>query len=774
MRALHYSVERKRAEKALWQSEEKYRLLVDQVTAVLFHGFVDWSVDFFNNKIESLTGFRKEEFDSREIKWCDLILPEDLDNARQIFIDALKTDKSYVREYRIRRKDGEIRWVHCRGRIFCDAKGDIEFISGVTFDITERKQAEEALRKYKFIANTAKDCMTLINRNYIYEAANAAFCQAHGKTREEVVGTSLANIWGEDRFKNNIKGYLDRCFTGQAVDSEGWFEFGKRGRGCYHVFYTPYFNEDGTVAYAAVVSHDITDRKRDEKALRQSEAKYRQLVQQIPMVVYKGYTDWSLECFDQKVEEITGYSMETFNTRQKTWLDLILPEDVDQTKKLFKAALKGDGSYVNEHRIRKKTGEVRWIQARNRIIRDAAGKVDYISGVFFDISQRKSLEDQFLQAQKMEVVGNLAGGVAHDFNNLLSAIMGYAELIKIGMNEADPCLDYVEETMNAAQRAAALTRQLLAFSHRQILQPQVINLNFVISDLGKMLRRLINENIELTTVLDPELALTKADPGQIEQVLMNLVINASDAMPSGGNLTIRTGNIYLDNSLPLKSPWPLPGNYVVLMVSDTGMGMDAEILSHVFEPFFTTKKFGKGTGLGLSTVYGIVKQSGGYIEVDSNPGMGTTFKIYLPQFEGALQPKEELTPSVIPNGSETILLVEDDEALKTATTKYLEKYGYSVLQARDFSTAMNISERHEGPIHLLLTDIVMPHLSGPELSELMASFRPEMKVIYMSGYSEALILDQKVLDYSAFLQKPFKPIDLVLKIRAVLDDSSDR
>lgn len=638
--------ERKKAADALRQSEEKYRLLVNQIPAVVFKGYPDWSVDFFDNKIEALTGYGKAEFDSRQLKWSEVILDDDFQEVKRKSREAIKTcARTYEREYRLREKDGGIAWVQAMGQIFYDAAGKFDYVSGVFFNITERKRAEEALLKYKFIANTAKDCMTLIDRNYIYEAANAAYCQAHGKTREEVVGTSVANIWGKDAFKNNIKDYLDRCFTGQTVEFEGWFEFGKKGRGCYHVFYSPYFNEDGTVAYAAVVSHDITARKRVEEALRQSEVKYRQLVDQIPAVVYKGYTDWSLDCFDRKIEVITGYSMEEFNSRRKTWLDLIFPEDLDQAKKLFREALKDDGSYVPEHRIRKKNGEVRWIQARNRIIRDAAGKIDYISGVFFDITERKELADQLIKAQRMEAVGILAGGLAHDFNNLLTAIMGYGEIMMMDLRKEDPFSVYINEITKAASRGASLTNQLLAFSRKQILQPQVVNLNDVVVDMDKMLRRLIGEDIDLVTCIDQELGLVKADPGQIEQIIMNLAVNARDAMPNGGSLTLETANVYLDQAYARSHVGVSPGHCVMLAVSDNGVGMDAETVSHIFEPFFTTKESGKGTGLGLATIYGIVQQSGGHIWVYSEPGKGTTFKVYLPTVEeGVLEPKPRAAP----------------------------------------------------------------------------------------------------------------------------------
>ncbi len=762
----------RQAEKALRRSEETYRLLVNQIPAVVFKGYPDWSIDFFDDKIKSLAGYGKEEFDSRRLKWSDLILPDDFEEIKSQSREAVNAhSRSYEREYRIRRKDGGIAWVQAMGQRFYDAAGKLEYTSGVFFDITRRKRAEEALLNYEFIANTAKDCMTLIDRNYVYVAANAAYCRAHDKRLEEMVGAGVAQIWGEDSFNNVIRGYLDQCFAGRAVEFEGWFEFGRNGMGCYHVFYNPYFDADGKVVYAAVVSRDITERKKVEEALRQSEMKYRQLVDQIPAVVYKGYTDWTMDCFDEKVKAITGYSQEDFNSRRKSWLDLIFPEDVDQAKKLFREAVKGDGFYVTEHRIRRENGEVRWIQARNRIILDAAGKVDHISGVFFDLTERKELEDQLNKAQKMEAIGILAGGLAHDFNNLLTAIMGYGEIMSLGLRKEDPFHLYVEEINKAANRGAALTDQLLAFSRKQILQPRVVNLNEVVLDMDQMLRRLIGEDIELATVICRDLGLVKADPGQIEQIIMNLAVNARDAMPEGGKLTVETSNVILDDAYARSHVDVTPGPYVMLAVSDNGMGMNAETMSRIFEPFFTTKESGKGTGLGLATAYGIVKQSGGHIWVYSEPGQGTTFKIYLPRVkEAPVTKKPKATTPASLEGKETILVVEDDAALRELIGTALRKYGFKVLEAPHGGEALLICEKQKDPIHLMLTDVVMPQISGTALAERLKRLHPEMRVLYMSGYTENAIVHHGVLDAKVnFIPKPFRVLALMEKVREVLD-----
>ncbi len=447
---------------------------------------------------------------------------------------------------------------------------------------------------------------------------------------------------------------------------------------------------------------------------------------------------------------------------------------MDHAKNLFKEAREGDGSYVTEHRIHKKTGEIRWIQARNRIIRNAAGRFDYISGVFFDITERRELEDQLLKAQRMEAVGILAGGVAHDFNNLLTANMGYSEIMMMGLRQEDPFYPYIEEITKAANRRASLTHQLLAFSRKQILQPQVINLNEVVIDMDNMLRRLIGEDIDLITFIDQELGFVKADPGQIEQIIMNLAVNAQDAMPTGGNLTIETANVSLDQPYARSHMDVSPGPYVMLAMSDNGLGIDAETMSRIFEPFFTTKEEGKGTGLGLATVYGIVKQGDGHIWVYSEPGKETIFKIYIPRVEmesGGVRLKVAAPASL--EGDDTILVVEDDASLRDLISKALGRYGYKILEATHGGEALLICESQKSPIHLMLTDVVMPQISGRALAERLKQMHPEMKVLYMSGYTENAIVHHGVLNSDVnFIAKPFRIATLVQKIREVLDTTS--
>ena len=384
-------------------------------------------------------------------------------------------------------------------------------------------------------------------------------------------------------------------------------------------------------------------------------------------------------------------------------------------------------------------------------------------------------EDQLRQAQKLEAVGLLAGGIAHDFNNLLTAMLGYASMVRARLKPGDPSLRDVDEVLGAAERAARLTRQLLAFSRQQVLEPKVLDLNTVITDLGRMLRRLIGEDIDLVTAPAPELGRVKADPGQLEQVLMNLAVNARDAMPDGGKLTIETANVDLDEGYGREGADVRPGRYVMLAVSDTGCGMSASVRARMFEPFFTTKERGHGTGLGLSTVHGIVKQSDGHIEVYSEPGHGTTFKIYLPQVEGPLGALDAPDPAVPGagrlEGSETILLVEDEEVIRRVLRTSLEMHGYTVIEAGDGSEAIASCERRDQPLDLLVTDVIMPLMNGPDLAHRVAAIRPDLPVLFMSGYTDRALIHQGLRrSGTAFIQKPFTPEALARKIRELLDE----
>ena len=476
----------------------------------------------------------------------------------------------------------------------------------------------------------------------------------------------------------------------------------------------------------------------------------------------------AIEYVNPAFSRITGYSREEVLGQNPRILKAGKqnPEIYEQ---LWATILKGEiwhGELIN----RRKDGSFYTEQINIAPVRGGRREITHFIANKQDVTARKLLEQQVTQAQKMEAVGRLAGGVAHDFNNLLTIINGYAQLLTDRSSPQDPRWGIFEEIQMAGERAASLTRQLLAFSRRQVMEPRVLDLSSVLANTEKMLRRLIGEDIELVATLDPGLGLVKVDPGQIEQVVLNLAVNARDAMPEGGKLFIETSNVELDEDDVRRNPNMEPGKYVMVAVSDTGCGMDQETQAHIFEPFFTTKEKGKGTGLGLATVYGIVKQSGGSIWIYSEPGRGSTFKIYFPCVEEALSRSEPAEVRTKPaKGKETVLVVEDEAGVRTLVCETLKSKGYKILQAEGAAQALKIAGQHTKPIHLLLTDVVMPETGGKELTKRLTTLHPETKVLYMSGYTDDAIVRHGISAGSmAFLKKPFAPNALVRKIREVL------
>jgi PAS domain S-box-containing protein len=519
------------------------------------------------------------------------------------------------------------------------------------------------------------------------------------------------------------------------------------------------------------VTIDITERKQAEAAIKEAEERYRSIFENAIEGIFQSTADGRFISVNPAMARILGYESPEELIADRT--DISIQHYVDPNSRAeLKRMLAKQGIVVGyECEVYRKDRSKIWVIENIRVICDQNGTLLHYEGSIEDITERKTLEDQLRQSQKLEAVGMLAGGIAHDFNNLLTAITGYSALTLMQLKAEDPLRQNIEEVKKAADRAAALTRQLLAFSRKQVLQLRILNLNEVISELEKMLQRLIGEDIRLRTVLEADLGAIKGDPGQIEQIIMNLAVNARDAMPQGGNLTIETRNVYLDENYARHHIAVNPGPYVLLAVSDNGLGMDEKIREHIFEPFFTTKEKGKGTGLGLPTVYGIVNQLGGNIWVYSEVGHGTTFKIYLPRTdEDAHEYKRSADTEKALQGEETIVLAEDEEMVRKLARRVLEIYGYQVLEVANGGAAILVCERHKGPIHLLITDVIMPEMSGVELATRLTRLHPEMKVLYMSGYTDNNIAHRGVLDEDAnFIQKPFSTDALARKVREILD-----
>jgi len=521
--------------------------------------------------------------------------------------------------------------------------------------------------------------------------------------------------------------------------------------------------------YSQLLEGEAISRAAD---LAASERLYRETFEEAPVgIVHVGLAGQWLRV-NQRLCDLLGYSRDELqNSRAQ---NLTQPEGRADDAESFLRILAGTVSHqvVDEKQYRRRDGSALWARVNISVHRDSTGTPQHFIAVLEDITGRRALEAQVRQANKLEAIGGLAAGIAHDFNNLLSVILGYSELLASDLKEGDPMRTDLGEVRGAGLKAVDLTRQLLAFSRQQVLQPKIVDLSEVVRGMERMLRRLIGEDVELIAICAPVPAKTVVDPGQMEQVIMNLVVNARDAMPNGGKVTVETSEIVFDDAYARSHVGIAAGPHVLLTVRDTGVGMAPATLARMFEPFFTTKEIGKGTGLGLATVFGIVNQSGGTIAAESEPGTGTTFRICFPASDQMAVPLTSLVPSDLrpSRGSETILLVEDDAGVRGLAGTILRKYGYDVLEAQTGGDAFLLCEQHASTIHLLLTDIVMPRISGRQLAKRLLSLRPVMKVLYMSGYTEDTLMHHGTIDTAfEFIQKPITPEMLARKVRDVLD-----
>jgi len=608
--------------------------------------------------------------------------------------------------------------------------------------------------------------------DFIYELVNPAFqALAPGK---QILGRRFSDIWGE--VSDPLVASLENVIaTGRAFDTIDSARTIQRDPGAppETIFVTsswiPLIGPSGSPDRILTLALETTERKRQEDRLRSSEAR----LARAQRMANLGSWEKDLESGELQLSEdacrIFGMQPEESRTTMETLFSLVHPEDQASVRETIQNAPAREGCSQIDHRIILSDGTERFLRLYTEPLGNEAGR-DRLLGTVQDVTEYKHLEEKFRRAQRLEGIARLAGGVAHDFNNLLVVINGYAQMILSELRAEDPLRDQAQEIINAGNRAAALTRQLLAFSRKQVMRPRAINLDRLLTDLEKMLRRLIREDIEIKQNLTPKLWSVKADPDQVEQVIMNLVVNARDAMPKGGVLTIGTSNVELGEQEVQGLFDVKPGRYVTLTVTDTGTGMTAETKRRLFEPFFTTKPSGEGTGLGLSMVYGIVKQHGGEVSFYSEVGLGSTFKIYWPATD---QPSESAAstkdPRIPYHGNETILLVEDDEKVRKVVRQMLLLQGYKVLETTQSSDAVGLAGKHEGPIDLLLTDVVMPQISGQELAAQVVALRPGIKIVFMSGYPGGTTSEHGMFDQNAFLlQKPFGMDTIGQVLRQVL------
>jgi len=697
-----------------------------------------------------------------------MLHPDDVQEVLATHQKALHTDEVLSVEFRLNPQHGTIRYI--TGLINREKGDDSNIILvGTIQDITERKQAEEALHQseahYRLLFEYVPEGILIADSESYYLDANPMMCTMLGYTRQELIGMHASDIVAPQEIPQ-IDPALEQIKTTSA-HFRVW-RFQRRDGSVFsaEVRVTPM--PDGNLL--ALVC-DITERIEADAALKESEERFRATFEQAAVGVAHVRPDGRWLRVNQKLCDIVGYSREEL--LERTFQDLTHPDDLEDDLGGTRQLLAGQTQvHAKEKRYLHKDGSTIWINLTSSLICTPSGEPDYFISVIQDITQRKNLEEQYRQAQKMEAVGQLTAGIAHDFNNLLTSINGFAELVQLQLSPNDPLNKMVGRILTSGQRAASLVSQLMAFSRKQIINPKVLDLNEVVKHIDKMLQRIIGEHIDLQTTLSPELWPVEVDPTQFEQVIVNLAVNARDAMPDGGSLIIETTNTVLDERYAATHFQVEAGEYVQLSVSDTGIGISKEVQDRIFEPFFTTKAVGQGTGLGLATIYGIVKQNKGSVWVYSEVGQGTTFKIYLPRTEEAGPvPVHSEAPIEIPTGNETILLVEDEEQVRNLIAEVLQMQGYTVLEARDGREALQLVAQHRDTIDLLLTDVVMPGTGGKVLADQLSRSQPKLKVLYMSGYTDAAIVHHGVLDSGvAFLQKPFTPRALARKVRAVLNE----
>jgi two-component system, cell cycle sensor histidine kinase and response regulator CckA len=762
--------EREEKADALRRSEEKYRMLVEnslQGLAIIQNS----RYVFCNSTFAAISGYTLEELAAlspNEIS--EKIHPGDRDFIHRHYSDQLQGKPVDPRfEYRGFKKHGIEIWLEAHSSII-EYHG-MPAIQFVCMDITDRKNAENALReseeRFRLIADTIDEVFWIFDtgkRSLTY--LSPAFERIWGFSRKDVLNKQepfIDTIHPDDRDRVIA---ADRLMeTGQPIDYE--FRIIRSNRSVRTIWNRgfPVPGKSGGARQYVGVSQDVTEKRLAEEGLKESKEYLNQIINCIGDPIFVKDSEHRIMLVNDAMCAFRAAQREEVVGRIDMPVAVPMPFWEQEEE-----VLKSGKEIISEDTIIDGHGVPRTLMSKKSLLTDKGGNRQVV-GVLRDITEYKRLEAQFLQSQKMEAVGVLAGGVAHDFNNLLNVINGYAELILEDIDPDDPIREEIEQIREAGQRATSLTSQLLAFGRKQIMQPEIFDLNQVIANMSSMLRRMIGEDIEVVSNIPQDPMLINADPGKIQQVVMNLVVNARDAMPNGGKLTIETATADLDKNYVRDHPMTKPGPYVMMAISDNGIGMDTETQARIFEPFFTTKAKGKGTGLGMSTVYGIVKQSDGFIWVYSEPGKGTTVKIYFPRETRAVvenSPETQIDP--ILHGSETVLIVEDEMAVRSLASRILANYGYNVLEAEDGMEALRLARNSAQEIHLVITDVVMPGIGGKVLLSRIEDVLPDVKSLFISGYTDSAIVHHGILDSGiAFLQKPFTVEGLLRKVREVLN-----
>lgn len=756
----------------------RYQLLARATNDVIW----DWDVVLgrmdYNENLERVLGISPEDIQADPLRWFSYIHPDDRERIYRAAMDALDSGiETWEGEYRLRRGDGEYALILEKISISRNDTGKAVRMIGSITDVTAARAAEaelkaarhdleSALHRLRQIMDESADMIVTFHRDGSLDEVSSAVERILGYTAEQLKDMPPSEVVDPDDLEPS------QCALDLVLETGHLHHFRNRLRrrdgSVVHMQWSVAWSGEQQMGFA--VGRDVTEAVHALDRLSESEEQYRLVFMEnpVPMSVYDENT---LEFLDVNQAMVTKYGYTRDELLGLRITEVVNPEDRDAAARRI-ALTRGGGPRAAEWRHQTKNGERIIVQGWSHPVTVQGRNARLV--VALDLTERRALEEQLRQAQKMEAVGQLAGGIAHDFNNLLTIINGYASLLRQRTYVDESIVDYIDAIEEAGKRAAVLTQQLLAFSRKQVLQPTMLDLNAVLSSSEPILRRLVRENIAITLVYDPELLSIRADSAQIEQVVMNLVVNARDAMPAGGRLLIETRNITIDQPYAATKSEVSPGAYVLLAVTDTGIGMDERVKQRIFEPFFTTKGPHAGHGLGLPTVYGIVKQSGGHIWVYSEQGKGTTMKVLFPVMSGAAPPLSSASPDVagaVRGGTETILVVEDDAGVREFSTSVLAGFGYHVLSASDGEEALQLARSHQGEIDLLLTDVILPRMGGRALADALMPLRPKAKVLFVSGYTENAIVHHGVLDPGInYLAKPFDAAQLASKLRTILDE----
>jgi two-component system cell cycle sensor histidine kinase/response regulator CckA len=746
--------------------------IVDSSDDAIFSMGLDGTILTWNGGAERLYGYAANEMIGRNRA---LLVPAGMSvELIPIMARAARGDPGQPLETRRRRKNGSVVDVSLVISPMADPIGPITSVSTIARDITNLKQAEASLRDERDRAqqylDTAEVILLKLDVGGRILLVNRYACTVLGWTADELLARDWIETCLPSRIRNSLRNTFNNLVSGDLSIVENPVLTRSGDERLIEWRNTVLRDDAGQVIGTFSSGTDITERNQAVEALRTSEERMRFALEAASVGIWDMDYTTGVHRWSEILE--TQYCLQpgTFGGTFEAFIERVHPDDRESLLATVGKAIKSGGDFSTLHRTICPDGTVRWLSGAGRVRLGEDGEPVRTVGISLNVTERHTLEAQYQQVQKMEAIGRLAGGVAHDFNNLLTVILGFCELLLAGLTPEDPRQADVTEIQKAGARAAGLTRQLLAFSRKEIIQPTLLDLNVIVADIRVMLARLIGEDVTIVLRLGATLAPVKADRGQIEQIILNLAVNARDAMPKGGTLTVETANVELDEHNARTHPAVKPGRYIVLTVTDTGTGMTPEVQARLFEPFFTTKELGKGTGLGLATVFGIVTRSGGIVTVNSEVGRGTSFMVYLPRAHHAA-PVVAAPPPVDHRraGGQTVLVVEDAEGLRELTKRLLERQGYTVLPAANADEALQLFDEHTS-IDLLLTDVVMPGASGPELVKQLVERRPTLKVIYMSGYTDDAIGHHGVLDAGiVFLHKPFSSASLGQKIREVLD-----